>query len=618
MIQPPSIFDYVKEEETRFDTEEIRVGDNWNWQMKTHVQLIFHLKNSQFFTGINDMLAGHIRVFKNIMEPILNLSYWAEDIELKDVVFFIENKNGRVLSFLVKKYHDEVFVKEHNLDTLFDEITEDDLDYGGVLVQKTNTAKPEVLFLPSIAFCDQTDILGGPMGFKFNFAPDKLRAMASRGWGNTANGATISIDELILLAQSEKEPPGMIGGKKNRTTGKNIEVYIVRGSLPEHYLNDNENMDEYYNQIHIVGFYKNEKSERIGVTLYRKKENESTLKFHTCKKVYGRALGRGVGEGILHPQVWTNFLETHKMKLLESASKVPLFTDDEGYTKRQKIQDMENLEITTIKSDSKYGIRQVPTAAPANIQLFERSVNEWYEQAQLTGSAFDPLLGQESPSGTTFRGQERSIIQGRGLHERRRGQRAKFIEEIYRDWIIPDIKKKILKGKKFLASMTSEEMSWLSDSLATNHADRRRIEAVLEGRIPEDKELLRQQFLADFSKKGNKHLLEILKGEFEDVELKMGITIGKKQKDLAMMSDKILSIFQFIASNPQGFQQLMQMPGMEQSFNDILEFSNISPVNFAAFSGQGLSPALSSTIPAGAPTNTTPSTPRLQLTAPVA
>ena len=612
MIQPPSIFDYIKNEESRFDTEEIRVGDNWNWQMKSHVQLIFHLKNSQFFTGTNDLLSGQIRAFKNIMEPILNLSYWAEDIELKDVIFYMEHKNGRILSFLVKKYHDDVYVKDHNLDTLFDEITEDDLDYGGVLVQKTNGAKPEILFLPSIAFCDQTDILGGPMGFKFNFAPDKLRTMSSKGWGDTANGATISIDELILLAQNEKEPPGMTGGKKNRTTGKNIEVYIVRGALPEQYLKDNDNIDDYYNQIHIVGFYKNEKSERIGVTLYRKKEDESTLKFHTSKKIYGRALGRGVGEGLLHPQVWTNFLETHKMKLLESASKVPLYTDDEGYTQRQKIQDMENLEITTIKSDSKYGIRQIPTAAPANVQLFERSVNEWYEQAQLIGSAFDPLLGQEAASGTTFRGQERSIIQGRGLHERRRGQRAKFIEEIYRDWIIPDIKKKILKGKKFLASLTSEEMSWISDSLAENYVNRHQIDAVLEGHIPEDKEILRQKFLADFSKKGNKHILEILKGEFEEVELKMGITVGKKQKDLAVMSDKILSIFQFVAANPQGFQQLMQIPGMEQSFNDILEFSNMSPVNFAAFNARPLvqtTPELPQNLPM--------QTPSLQIAAPV-
>ena len=581
-MKNPSIYSYIKAEEASFDTDEISVGNNWNWNFKRHVQMIFHLKNSQFFTNENDWL----RAFKNIMEPILNLSYWAEDIELKDVVFYIENKVGRVLSFFIKKYHDEVYVKENNLDTLFDEITEEDIDYGGVLVQKIKSGY-EVVPLLSVAFCDQTDIMGGAIGFKYNFSPDKLRGMITRGWGDEKNGANSSIDDLITLAESEKEPAGMSGGKKNKTTSKNIEVYIVRGSLPEHYLEDNDNMETYYNQLHVVAFYVNQKNEKEGITLYRKKETEGNLKFHTCKKVYGRALGRGVGEGLLHPQIWTNFLEIHKMNMLESGSKIPLYTDDPNYQNKNKIQDMENLEITTIE-DGKF-IRQIPTIAPANIQLFEKSINEWYEQGQLIGSAFDPVLGKEPPSGTTFRGQAQNIQQGRGLHDRRRGQRAKFIEELYRDGFIPDMVKKITKGKKFMATLTSDELSWVSEQLAENYTYRKQVDAILNGQLPEDREILKQEFLTNFAKKGNKHLLEILGDEFKDIEIKIGINVAGKQKNLSEMSDKVLSIFQLAFSNPQGFQQVMQIPGMASSFNDILEFSGMSSVDFSNISKLNLS-----------------------------
>ena len=82
---PPSIFEYIKSEEARFDTEEIRVGSNWSWNFRKHVELIFHLKNGMFYTGENNWL----RAFKNIMEPILNLADWMEDIEVKDSVFYI-------------------------------------------------------------------------------------------------------------------------------------------------------------------------------------------------------------------------------------------------------------------------------------------------------------------------------------------------------------------------------------------------------------------------------------------------------------------------------------------------------------------------------------------------
>ena len=275
------------------------------------------------------------------------------------------------------------------------------------------------------------------------------------------------------------------------------------------------------------------------------------------------------------------------MNMLESGSKIPLYTDDPNYQNKNKIQDMENLEITTIE-DGKF-IRQIPTIAPANIQLFEKSINEWYEQGQLIGSAFDPVLGKEPPSGTTFRGQAQNIQQGRGLHDRRRGQRAKFIEELYRDGFIPDMVKKITKGKKFMATLTSDELSWVSEQLAENYTYRKQVDAILNGQLPEDREILKQEFLTNFAKKGNKHLLEILGDEFKDIEIKIGINVAGKQKNLSEMSDKVLSIFQLAFSNPQGFQQVMQIPGMASSFNDILEFSGMSSVDFSNISKLNLS-----------------------------
>jgi len=580
------IFSYIKEEENRFHTEKVRIGENWHWSFKDHVQLLFHLKNGQFYTGEND----YLRAFKNIMEPILNLAYWSEDIEVKDIVFFIENKNGRALSFLIKKYHDEVFIKQHNIDTFLDEITENDVDYGGVLVQKTNEPKPEVLDFLSIAFCDQTDILGGPIGFKFNFAPNKLRKMSKLGWGNEKNGANISIEDLILLAEHKKDPSGIQETGENATTGKNIEVYVVRGTLPDHYLRDNGDYDYYCDQVQVVAFYRDEKGNKKGVCLYRKEEYESSLKFHTSKKVYGRALGRGVGESLIQPQVWTNFLEIHKMNMLEAGSKVPLYTDDESYANRNQIQDMENLEITTVADGKR--IFQVPTVAPANVQLFDKSINDLYEHAQALGAAYDPLLGKEQASGTTFRGQERVVAQGRGFHDRRRGQRAKFIEEIYRDWIIPRLVKEITSGKEFLATLTSDEVQWVSEQLAENWANRQQIDALLNGEMPRDKEELKQEAKIAFQKNGNRHILKILKDEFKDVEVKIGINVASKQKDLFGLTDKLLAIFQFVFTNPAGFQQVMQIPGMSGAFNDILEYSGINPVDFNAVASMNVQPMM--------------------------
>lgn len=579
---PDSIFTYITQQENAFDTEEVQVGTNWRWNFKNHVQMIFHLKNGVFFQGENDWM----RSFKNIMEPVLSLAYWTEDIEVKDITFFIENIPGRVASFLVKKYHDEVYVREHDVDEMLDEITESDIDYGGVLVDTLKEKRPTVVPLTRIAFCDQTDVCGGPIGFKMYLSPSKLRQMEKSGWFSEANGATGSAEELISLATGEKDPEGGLQGqKKNTTTGKNIEIYIVHGDLPSHYLNDDgdtEKMAEkMVGQVQIVAFYTDKNKKKQYFTCYRKKQEDSPFEFYSSQKVSGRGLGRGWGERMLHPQVWTNFLEIHKTQMLQAAAKVPLYTDDETYTNRNIIQDMENLEITTIKEGRR--MFQVPTAATANIQLFKDGVNSWFEYAQYAGAAFDPLMGKEASSGTTFRGQERVVQQGRGPHDRLRGKRAKFIEKLYRDHIIPDIKKEITKGKKFLATLSGDEMQWVQEQFAENYAIRQRNDDVLNLKEPRDTEMLKEEFRKGFVKNGNQHIIEIIKDEFKDIEMRIGINIAGKQKDLTGLSDKVLSIFQFVFSNPQAFQQAMAVPGMQKAFNDILEYSGINQAEFGTF-----------------------------------
>ncbi len=571
-----TIYDYIQAEENRFNTEDSQVGENWYFNFRKHVQLIFHLMHGVFYTGENDWM----RSFKQVMRPLINLSTWTEDIEVKDVAFFIEESADHVLSFLLKKYHDEVYTREHDLDTFFDKLAESDIAYGAALVQK-GVEIPEVIPLQSVAFCDQTDMAGGPIAFKHYFSPDKLRSMSKYGWGNENNGADISLDDLCELANEDKDVAGTQGGQKNTTTGKTIEVYIVRGSMPDDYLNDSGDFDYYCNQLQIRAFYTNKENKKVGVCLYRKKENEGNLQVLVSQEVYNRALGYGDGEALLPQQIFTNLLNIHKTNMLVAGSKSPLITDDPNFTQKSKIQDMENLEVVTIEEGKT--LKLVPTMATADVQLFENSIKELYESGQINVSAFDSLQGKEESSGMTFRGQERLVAQGQGFHERRRGQRAKFIESVvYRFWVIPDMVKDITKGKKFLASLSSEEMSWVADQLATNHVNRRLTDMILAGKMPtkEEQDQFTQIFKQDFFKKGNKHLLEILKEDFKGIEDKIGINIAAKQKNLTGMSDKVFSIIESAMANPQGYQNIRQDPVLNAAFETVLEYSNIPIPDF--------------------------------------
>ena len=570
---PKDIFAYITTEETNYQTREIQVSDNVRWNMHRHLIQSFNLKNGWFINVSNDLETKH--PFKNIILQILEFRYSAEDRDVKDIHLYIDDPEKHHLSFLVKKYWDNVFTVENDIDTFIDDIIEEKVDYGSCLVRKGKGAVPEAVSLREIAFCDQTDLLGGPIGFKFNFSPDKLRSKASLGWGDKSKGADIELEALIKLAKNQKDDDSL-GGSENQVTGKNIEVYVVRGEMPESYLKEAGKEETLVNQAQVVAFYKDDKSptNKTGVTLYKAKETEEIFKFHTPKKIFNRAIGKGTVEELTDSQIQTNFAEIQKVNMLKSASKNVFYTTDEAYANRNKIKDLENLEVTVVKDGAV--INQVPTGSP-NIQLFTQSLVEWENHARNVGGATEGLLGIQPPAGTPFRLQERVVFEGKKPHERRAGKFDKFLEEIIRDWILPQIARDITKGKKFLATFSSDEMLWLSERIATNRAAKQQIEDVLNGKVPENYDVLKERFLQEFSQGGNERFIEILKDELKGVELRVKINVAGKQADLTFIADNLSkALQQYWLLPPEARTDPVTISGLSRLF----EVSGISPLVF--------------------------------------
>ncbi len=569
---PESIASFIEQEEASYRTREVEIFDNYRWSMTQHIQMSASFKLGKFLHSSND--PRFKAPFKNIVIKNLRLRYRAEDIDVKDITLYVDDPEKHHLSFLIKKYHDDVFIIENDLDTFFDVAKEEKIDLGGVLIKKGQGAVPEVLHLQGLAFCDQTNILGGPIGFKFNFSPDTLRTKAKLGWGDPKNGATISIEDLIVLAKREKDPAGTTEHRTNKTTGKIIEVYIVRGQMPEDYLNGGD-METMVNQVQVIAFYHDENNDRQSQILFRNKEVEDVLKFHDPEPIFNRALGFGGVEELFDPQIWTNFAEIHKTNMLKAGSKLVFQTDDDGYANRNKIRDMENLEITVTKEGSR--IDQVPTGSP-NIQLFNESLVEWEEYAQDIAGATDALLGKAPPAGSPFALQRLVTKEGKGLHEYRRGKYAKFIEEIYKDWIIPEIAKKITKGMKFLSTLSSDETLWLIERVSVNRAAKAQWESILTGKQPDEFEVLVQKERDTLAQGGNQIFLEILKEELKGVELKVKVNVVGKQKDLVEMAGKAVDVLRQFLATPQ----LRQDPFAMKLVSKVLEWSGMDTQDLAA------------------------------------
>jgi len=566
-----NIYEYITTEENAYRSTPVDL-QGWEWSMPEHIKKGFYYKHGRLLTGNQDS-----KPVKNIIRPLLNLQYRTEDIDVKDILLYVENEEKFHLSFLVKKYHDDVFVQKYNLDEVWDDCNVSRIDLGGGLLKNVDQPVPEVVPLNTIAFCDQTDMLAGPICFKHFYNQEQLLVMADKGWGDTKNGATMSLEDFAMLSEANKD--NRDDTKDNKTPGKYLEVYELHGILPKNWLNDNAKPEEYEKQMHIVAYYWDEDGNKNGVTLFKGKlkKDEELLKLTIRDKVEGRALGFGGVEEIEEDQVWTNYNQIRFKELLDGASKVIHLTDDKGfYARNPNMDNVDNNSVLVVEEGA--NVRQMDTV-PRTTNLYERWDAELSAHAQVMASASDPVLGKEAPSGTPFALQQLVTQEGKGLHEFRRGQYAKFIESVYRDWIIPYIKKEITRGKKFLSSLSMDEMEMVGEQIAMNESLRRLKEKVLNGETiaPGEKEEIYTKVLDEFNKDNNK-FIELLEGELTDDEITVKINIAGKQKNMPAFVDKLVNLFRQVASAPQ----LLDDPRMAKLFNQILESSGLSPIEFGA------------------------------------
>src|SRR3990167_7456826 len=209
------IYDFIISSETNY-SKEVKLPSGKMWGMKDHINRSTVYRDSDLVDEKSRMTP-----VKNITRPILNLQYRTEDIDVKDVQIYVENAEKYHLSFLIKKYHDDVFVIENDLETFFDQLNQSRIDYGGGLSKKLSDGRENVP-LQSIVFCDQRDILSRPIGLKHSYAPDELLEMGKRGWGEEKNGATVTLKDLLILSRENQRQDVSEG---------DIEVYEVHGNF---------------------------------------------------------------------------------------------------------------------------------------------------------------------------------------------------------------------------------------------------------------------------------------------------------------------------------------------------------------------------------------------------
>lgn len=563
------VYSYIKTEENRYRVMPVPVVEGYEWNMFEHVKLTTLYLNSQYKTGKEDA-----KPFRNIILPKVNLEHRAVQFDLKEIEFFINDEDEDYKSFLVRKWH-ERWALQNGISDFLDKLSETYIDYGGVLI-KTLKDGLEVVPFQRLAFVDQTDMMSGPICEKHLYSPDQLQDMASAGWQN--------VEEVIALAQEVKPNSqtqvGITTQLQAITPGRYVEVYELHGMLPETFLDPEGDSNKFVRQMQIVTFYQGkDMTDKKGITLFAGKESNPIYKAFRRDEVYGRALGRGAVEELFEPQVWVNYSEIAKTEMLDQVSKIIYQTADQSFKARNDTTEMKSGDVLTYADGKPLSL--LNTQAP-NVAAFNEAIKSWDEQAQQIASASPAITGEDTPSGMPFELGQLLNQEAHSLHQYRKERLGIFVTEVYRDWIIPKVQKAVASGDKWMSCLSLDEMGQLVDQVVAYEFNQTLIAKVLKGETvwPDDAQQLEQTYRQQFFK-SNRRLITILEGELSDLPLEVEVNITGEQRNKAMMAQKLSNIFtqasNILMQSPNFFTE---HPEMAKLFNDIIEASGLSALNF--------------------------------------
>lgn len=565
-METENIFDYIIAQENNFKTEKVPVTNSYEWNLKEHIERCTNVASGHFHQGKNDGL----RPYDDIVTPIIDVAFRSEGFDVKDIIPYVDNSDFYNLSMIVKKYHPQ-WARKNGLDTFIDEVVESSIIYDLVLIKNIDDARPLVIPLQEIAFCDQTDIMSGAICLKHQYTVSDMQSYKGK-WIDA------EIDKCIIMAKASKKI-SMANDKNTKTPSKYIEVYELHGTFPDIWLDSLGEPLKYSDQMHIVTFYTDTTGTKNGITLFKGKDKKLSDRFKVLKidtiRSFGRAAGRSVVERLFEPQVWNNYSAIKIKKMLDSAVNL-LQTDSEEYG-NQKIIDIK--DGTILKHEPGKPITRVDGQLQ-NIPALQSYQMQNTNSARTLGSASEAQLGKNPVSGTPFALQNLIVQQGEGIHEYRRGKIATFFADVlYRDWILQFMINDLNKGTEFSEILTMEELQQVLEPMMANYVEQNKKELILKGQqvTEKDVEIMKLQFTDAFKKGGDRKFFKDFKDVFKDLPVKVFVNIAGKQKYMAENADKISKVLMQIIANPGAFSQI---PGVARAFNELLENSGMNPIDF--------------------------------------
>jgi hypothetical protein len=567
---------------------------------KDIIRTVEFYTSNKYLSGNKDDL-GKDKPFYNVCNYRVTVAKIATDLDLKDIKYEPDSLQYSLQTMMINKELFK-FLKEINLSKTLNEMGLTRPKYGGVLVKKSEIdgLNIEVVDWLNVDF-DPGDVIGGAIIETFYMQPSEFSAKA---------GVWKQVSE-VLEAHA----------KANKGKPTKIEIKEVSGEFPETFDSDIEEGDE--NKFKRMCFYVACVGKKKFL-LYKEDQKKPVYKYSAWE-----AVGKGLGRGIVEDGFESQWAINDTMISLKNA--MDLTTKVVGKTTSKKVGGNVNSDISSghIFELEQNADISFQTLGQVNMQQFQIAIDLWNQQYDRVSSSFNANTGEAPTAGTPYSQTALLNQVANSPFEYQREVWGIFLNEILNEWVLPHVKKRILKPHNLIADYTEEELEKIDEAIANYNVSRNFVQDVLNDRfdttqedVDREKGDIKKQLMKRFS---NKREVEIME-KWLDVDGKITANITGEMKNKSAILQSLDNVFAKLVStyNPQtGTFAAIEDPTLSKIFGQIMESAGI-PISFAQLQSgkvgtvpaQSFSATASTAAPITAPT-TAPTTPDLSAIKPI-
>lgn len=606
-IQDKTICDIVREAEDNYVDGSTQISKYVDFSLYENIEKIDSYLNSKHTSGEVDSM-GRDKPFFDIVSAATNIWYRATDIDRSNIKIRATKSSDDLVAFLAT-VHIQDWMRREQFGTFLNKWGMSLSRYGSSIVKFVDNSQGLV---PQVMSWNRMII--DPVDFDNNIKIEILELTEAQL--RNKKGYDQEIVNKLILTKTARETAG---GQDKDNRSNYIKLYEVHGLLPKSYLTDrDEDEDVFVDQMHVVSFVESkEDGEYDDFTLISGQEAKCPYMITHLIEEEGRSQSRGAVERLFEAQWMANHSIKAIKDQLDLSSKIIFQTSDGNFVGQNALKAVETGDILIHAPNEPLTELNNSSNDITALQNFNQM---WKALGQELTSTPDALMGATAPSGTAWRQVEALQSEAHSLFELMTENKGLHIEDMFRKYVIPYIKKKMDTSDEISSTLKDYDLKKIDSkyvkSVATELTNKMLVDMVLndEKPTPEDQIILNsvvsngiQATLNEFgntryfvpSKVSNKTWKDIVK----DLEWDVEVDVTGEPKDLKSVMATLNTALQTVAS--LGGQPMP--PDMKLVFNRILELSGaISPIEL-----QGI-PESSQEIPQAPVDNQAPPLPTNQ------